>query len=118
MLSGRAAHRYFKGDRHPRGDRFSMGAVMRMRRASRCYAQIPPGVHTFDASWGKGYTAVAFAPMAELEGSGGSVLRASRDWTKSAIAHGRSGIGCRLTPSVPRDNFTAWKVKCSKAIWT
>lgn len=28
------------------------------------------GVHTFDASWGKAYTAVGFAPIARLDSSG------------------------------------------------
>jgi uncharacterized protein GlcG (DUF336 family) len=28
------------------------------------------GVHTFEASWGKAYTAVGFAPMAKLDSSG------------------------------------------------
>jgi uncharacterized protein GlcG (DUF336 family) len=36
------------------------------------------GVHTFGASWSKAYTAVAFAPMSNLDSSGEVAARLAR----------------------------------------
>jgi uncharacterized protein GlcG (DUF336 family) len=36
------------------------------------------GVHTFEASWGKAYTAVGFAPILKLDSSGKAATRVAR----------------------------------------
>ena len=43
---------------------------MPMRSALQYCTVYPAGAHTFEASWGKAYTAVAFAPMFKLDSSG------------------------------------------------
>src|SRR5579863_306940 len=44
------------------------------------------GAHTFEASWGKAYTAVAFAPIFKLDSSGAVAARLARFSAKQPLA--------------------------------